>query len=90
MPVVQSGPLDGLFRNIKAQGFDQVQAAAGGGTGAGNIAAVLWNLRLKEHDVQHDFHLASKAGHKAPSFAPLLYAKVSRKSTQKTKFFQLF
>ena len=61
VPVVQSGPLDGLFRNIKAQGFDQVQAAAGGGTGAGNVAAVLRDLRFYQNDVEHAVHLGFDA-----------------------------
>jgi hypothetical protein len=67
-----------------------MQPAAGGSAGAGNIAAILRDLRFHQHDIQHENHLASKEGLNAPSFAFLLYAKVSRKSTQKTKFFQLF
>ena len=41
MPVVQSCPADSLFRNVKAQGTDQMQPGTGGGTGTGNVAAVL-------------------------------------------------
>ena len=30
-----------------------MQPAAGGGSGAGNVAAVLWNLRLHQHNIEH-------------------------------------
>ena len=55
MPVVQTGPLHSPVGNIKAQRADQMQTAAGGGAGAGDVAAVLWDLRLHQHNVQHDF-----------------------------------
>ena len=29
----------------------------GSGTGAGNVAAVLWNLRFDKYDVQQNVHL---------------------------------
>lgn len=53
IPVVQPGPLDSLFGDVKAQGADQMEAAAGRGTGPGNVAAVLWNFRLHKYNVQH-------------------------------------
>jgi hypothetical protein len=53
VPVVQSCPADGFFGNVKAEGADQVQPAAGGGAGAGNVSAVLGDLRFYENDIQH-------------------------------------
>ena len=53
MPVVETRPLHGLLRDVEAQGADQVQLAAGGGAGAGDIAAVLWDLRLHQYDMKH-------------------------------------
>jgi len=53
MPVVQPRPADGLLRDIEPQGADQMEAAAGGRAGAGDIAAVLGDLRLHQHDIEH-------------------------------------
>ena len=53
VPVVQTRPAHGALGYVKAQGADQMQPAAGGGAGAGDIAAVLRDLRLDEDDVQH-------------------------------------
>jgi hypothetical protein len=53
MPVVQPRPAHRPLRNVEAQGADQVEAAAGGRAGAGDVAAVLRDLRFHEHDVQH-------------------------------------
>ena len=53
MPVVQPGPLDGPVGDVEAQRADEVQAAAGGGAGAGDVAAVLRYLRLYQYDMQH-------------------------------------
>ncbi len=53
MPIVQSRPAHRLFTDVKAQGADEVQPAAGGGTGAGDIAAVLGNFRFDQYDIQH-------------------------------------
>ena len=52
MPVVQSCPADSFFRNVKAQRADQVQHRAGGGTGAGNVATVLGDLRFMQYDIE--------------------------------------
>ena len=52
MPVVKTGTADRLFGDVEAQGPDQVQPGAGGGAGAGDISAVLRDLRLHEHHVQ--------------------------------------
>ena len=53
VPVVQPGPADGLLRDVESQRPDQVQAAAGGGAGAGDVAAVLGDLRFHQHDIEH-------------------------------------
>ena len=53
MPIVQSRPAYRLFTDVKAQGADEVQPTAGGGTGAGDIAAVLGNFRFDQYDIQH-------------------------------------
>ena len=53
MPVVESRTLDSLVRNIKPQGLDEMEHAAGGGTGTGDIPSVGRNLRFHEHNVQH-------------------------------------
>ena len=51
--VPATGSSNRLFRDVKPQGADQMQPAAGGGAGAGNVAAVLGNLRFYQYDVQH-------------------------------------
>ena len=53
LPVVQPGPLELPVGDLKAQGLDQMQAAAGGGAGAGDVAGVLGDLRLHQYDVEH-------------------------------------
>ena len=40
VPVIQPGPADSPFRDVKAQGTHQVELAAGGGAGAGDVAGV--------------------------------------------------
>lgn len=55
MPVVQSRALDGAVRDVEAQRLDQMQHRAGRGTGTGDIAGVLRDLRRDENDVQHGF-----------------------------------
>ena len=50
------GALYGFFRDVKAQWAHQVQAAAGSGTGTGDVAAVLGNLRFHQHNIQHFSH----------------------------------
>jgi hypothetical protein len=52
IPVVQSGPADGFFRDVKAQRADQMKTAACGSTGSGNVAAVLGDFRLYQYDIQ--------------------------------------
>ena len=34
-----------------------MQSATGGGTGAGDIAAILRDLRFHQYNIEHDFHL---------------------------------
>ena len=57
MPVVQSRPAHGPLGDVKSQRTDQVQAASRGGTGAGNVAAILRNLRLHQDNIQQSHHL---------------------------------
>jgi hypothetical protein len=52
-PIIQACPFDSFIGNIKPQGLDQVQYAAGGGAGSGDIAGVHRDLRLYHYDVQH-------------------------------------
>ena len=81
MPVIQARTLHGPVGNIKAKGADQVQAAAGGSAGPGNIAGVLRDLRLHQHDIQH--------GVPSPPFwnAPLIVMHSCRKFNRKMVFF---
>jgi hypothetical protein len=74
-PVIQSGPADRFLTDVEAQRLYQMKAAAGGGTGAGNIAAVLRDLRFYKYNIQHDW----------PSLAyrVTLYSKSGRNSTIK-------
>ena len=59
IPVIQTGPLDGLFRDVKTQRADQMQVAPGSRTGACDVTAVLRNLRLHQNDIEHFVHLGS-------------------------------
>ena len=54
MPVVQPRALDGAVGNIEPEGLDEVQMRPRRRAGARDIAAVLRDLRLDEHDIQHD------------------------------------
>jgi phage tail tape-measure protein len=83
VPVVKTGTADRLLRDIEAQGPDQVQTRAGGGTGAGDVSAVLRDLRLHKHHIQQRSspQCPSEMQHKSfDSVAFLLYAKLSGKS----------
>ena len=53
MPVVQPRPLHGAVRDVEAQRPHQMQGAPRGGAGAGDVAAVLGDLRLDQYDMQH-------------------------------------
>ena len=53
MPVVEPGALHGLVRNVEAERLDEVQPRTGRGAGARDVAAILRDLRLNEHDIQH-------------------------------------
>ena len=55
-PVVQPRPADGLLADVEAQRLHQMEAAAGGGAGAGNVAGILRDLRLNQHNIQHALH----------------------------------
>ena len=52
-PVVQPRPAHRPVADVEAQGPDQVEAAAGGGAGPGDIAGILRDLRFDQYDVQH-------------------------------------
>ena len=54
MPVVQSCPADSLLGNVKTQRADQMQHSAGGGAGAGNVAAVLGDLRFMQYNIEQN------------------------------------
>ena len=59
MPIIQTGPLHGPVTDVEAQRAHQMQAAAGGGTGPGDVAGVHGDLRFHKNDIQHGFlHLA--------------------------------
>ncbi len=51
-PVVKAGAFEKLVRNAKSERFDKVKRRVGGGTGPGNVAGVLRNLRLIEKNGQ--------------------------------------
>ena len=53
MPVVQPRALDGAVGNVEAERLDEVQPRTGRGSGARDVAAILRDLRLNEHDIQH-------------------------------------
>ena len=82
IPIVQAGPADRLFRDIKPQRTDQMQPGTYSGTGSGNIAAVLGNFRLHQDDIEHTSHLEPFSGASALAF--LLYVKLLAKSIQKS------
>jgi hypothetical protein len=54
-PVIQAGASDSLLADVKAQGLDEVQTAPGGGAGAGDIPAVLGDLRFYQYNIYHSF-----------------------------------
>ena len=56
MPIVQTRAFYSFIRNVKAQRTDQVQTAAGGGTGTGDISAVLRDLRFHQNNIQQTLH----------------------------------
>ena len=64
VPVVQAAalhvPPDGVLGDVEAQGAHQMEAGPGGGAGAGDVPAVLGNLRFHQYDVQH----------RTPAFSP--------------------
>ena len=52
MPIIQARALQLAVVDAKTQRLHQVQARAGGGTGAGNVSGVLRDLRLHQYNVQ--------------------------------------
>jgi len=59
-PVIEAGPLQVAIRETKAEGFDQVQRGVGGRAGSCNIAGILRDFRLIEHDLQKRFVIADQ------------------------------
>lgn len=53
MPVIQTGAFELSVRNFKAERPNQMQCAAGDGTGTRNIAGILWDLRLYQNNAKH-------------------------------------
>lgn len=53
VPIIQAGAFHGAVADIEAQGFYEMQAAAGGGAGAGDVAGIHGDLRLHKHDIEH-------------------------------------
>jgi hypothetical protein len=74
-PVIQSGPANRFLADVEAQRLNQMEAAAGSGAGAGNIAAVLRDLRFYKHNIQH--------GCPSLAYRVTLYSKSRRNSTTK-------
>jgi hypothetical protein len=93
IPVVQTGTLHSLLGNVEAQRANQMQSAAGGGTGAGDITAVLWNLRFHQYNIEHFLHLGDSVAAVlgAPGrLAQQLYPQRFIKSMQKMQKYRLF
>jgi hypothetical protein len=70
-----------------------MESAAGGGTGAGDVAAVLRDLRFHQYNIKHFLHLGDSlvAVLGAPGrLAQQLYPQRSIKSMQKLQKNQLF
>ena len=57
VPVVQPRALEVAVGDFEAEGLDQMEPRAGSGSGAGDVAGVLWDLRLEEYDIQNFFIL---------------------------------
>ena len=87
VPVIQSCPTNRLFGDVKAKRTDQMEPAAGGCTGAGDVAAVLGNLRFHQYNVEQFHHLIKSTADRFPKSARvLLYAKWTVKSILKMLF----
>ena len=52
MPVVQPRPFEFFVVYRKSHRPHQMQPRSSAGAGAGDVAGILWNLRLKQDDVQ--------------------------------------
>ena len=64
--VVQSGPLDGLFGDVEAQGTHQVQPGPGDGAGPCDISRILWDLRFHQHYIYHSVSPLASGASSAP------------------------
>ena len=54
MPVIQPRPLDRLVADVKAKGLDEVEPAPGGRAGPGDVSGIHMDLRLDQHDIEHE------------------------------------
>ena len=65
VPVVEASPADGFLVDAEAEGSDEVQRGSGSGAEAGDVAGVLWDLGLDQHDLQGELEgvSAEAAGH---------------------------
>ena len=80
-PVIQPGPAHRLLTDVEPQRADQVEAAAGGGAGPGNVPAVLGDLRLYQYDVQQWVHLAFRLSlySNSPGNSTVIWSKKCKK-----------
>ena len=53
VPVVETGSLEVAVGDLEPERSHKVEPCARSGTGAGDVAGVLRNLRLKKHDIQN-------------------------------------
>ena len=90
MPIVQSCPADSLFGNVKPQGADQMQHCAGGGTSAGNVAAVLGDLRFMQYDVEQNVSPRKPEHGLFPDARQLIVLQKFHKINPKIRFFSTF
>ena len=90
MPIVQSCPADSLFGNVKPQGADQMQHCAGGGTSAGNVAAVLGNLRFMQYDVEQNVSPRKPEHGLFPDARHPIVLQKTCKINPKNRFFSTF
>ena len=62
MPVVQSGALEPLVGNLKAERTYQMQYRTRAGAGSRDVSGVLRNLRLDQYNIEHSNLFSSQHG----------------------------
>jgi hypothetical protein len=60
-PVVHPGPFQVTIGDAEAKGMDQVQSRSCHRAQPSHVSGVLGDLRLKEHNVEHEFRRTRKA-----------------------------